>query len=52
VGDTEVDVLEGRNAGCGLVVSVTTGALSREQLTVFGPDMIIDDLTELKSVID
>jgi phosphonatase-like hydrolase len=52
VGDTEVDVLEGRNAGCGLVVSVTTGALNREQLTVFGPDMIIDDLTELKSVIN
>ncbi|MGZ5248436.1 MAG: HAD-IA family hydrolase [Flavitalea sp.] len=51
VGDTEVDVMEGRNAGCGLVVSITTGALSRDQLKVFGPDMIIDDLSELKSII-
>ncbi|MEO7765767.1 MAG: HAD-IA family hydrolase, partial [Ferruginibacter sp.] len=28
VGDTEVDIAEGRNAGCGLVVSVTTGSYS------------------------
>jgi phosphonatase-like hydrolase len=51
VGDTEVDVEEGRNAGCGLVVSVTTGAYSREQLKTYHPDRIIDDLSELKSFI-
>lgn len=47
VGDTEVDVLEGRNANCGLVVAVTTGAYTRDQLELYHPDEIIDDLSEL-----
>jgi phosphonatase-like hydrolase len=52
VGDTEVDVQEGRNAGCGKVVSVTTGAYTREQLQSYGPDFIIDDLQELLPIIE
>jgi phosphonatase-like hydrolase len=52
VGDTEVDVKEGRNAACGIVVSVTTGAYTREQLLSYGPDFIIDDLQELIPVIE
>ncbi|MBN9517161.1 phosphonatase-like hydrolase [bacterium] len=32
VGDTAVDMDEGTNAGCGLVIGVTTGAYTREQL--------------------
>jgi phosphonatase-like hydrolase len=52
VGDTEVDVEEGRNAGCGLVVSVTTGAYTRAQLEGYGPDAIIDDLQELIPLIE
>jgi len=51
VGDTEVDVEEGRNAGCGIVVSVTTGAYTREQLEGYHPDHIIDDLRELLPII-
>jgi phosphonatase-like hydrolase len=51
VGDTEVDVEEGRNAGCGKVVSVTTGAYTREQLQPYQPDFIIDDLAELLPII-
>ena len=51
VGDTEVDVEEGRNAGCGKVVSVTTGAYTREQLLPYQPDFIIDDLEELLPII-
>jgi phosphonatase-like hydrolase len=51
VGDTEVDVLEGRNSGCGLVVSITTGAYTREQLKQYEPDKIIDSLHELPSLI-
>jgi phosphonate degradation associated HDIG domain protein/phosphonatase-like hydrolase len=51
VGDTEVDISEGRNAGCGMVVSVTTGAYSRIQLQQFSPDYIIDGLDELPSLI-
>jgi phosphonatase-like hydrolase len=52
VGDTEVDVEEGRNAGCGIVVSVTTGAYTREQLLPYRPDFIIDDLQELLPIIE
>jgi len=47
VGDTEVDVLEGRNAKCGKVISVTTGAYTRSQLEQYAPDHIIDSLEQL-----
>ena len=52
VGDTEVDVEEGRNAACGKVVSVTTGAYTREQLESCHPDFVIDDLKELLPIIE
>jgi phosphonatase-like hydrolase len=51
VGDTEVDIREGRNAHCGKVVSVTTGAYTRIQLESFSPDYIIDSLSELPQLI-
>lgn len=51
VGDTEVDVLEGRHAACGLVVSVTTGAYTRSLLETYHPDHIIDSLSELSAYI-
>jgi len=51
VGDTEVDVNEGRNAGCGLVVAVTTGAYTEEQLAAYDPDHIIPDLSLLPNLI-
>ena len=52
VGDTEVDINEGRNAGCGLVIAVTTGAYSREELFRYQPDFIVDGLSELLPIID
>lgn len=52
VGDTEVDVEEGRNAGCGIVVSVTTGAYTRSQLEQYSPDYIIDDIRDLLPIIE
>ncbi|MEO6453104.1 MAG: HAD family hydrolase [Ginsengibacter sp.] len=51
VGDTEVDIEEGRNAGCGLVVAVTTGAYTKDQLKVYSPDYIIDSLQQLPALI-
>jgi phosphoglycolate phosphatase-like HAD superfamily hydrolase len=51
VGDTEVDILEGRSAGCGMVIAVTTGAYTQEQLTIYEPDFIIDSLQELPELI-
>ena len=51
VGDTEVDINEGRNTRCGLVVAVTTGAFTREQLETYHPDFILDNLSELPKLI-
>ncbi|OQP44576.1 hypothetical protein A4H97_09415 [Niastella yeongjuensis] len=51
VGDTRVDVEEGRNAGCGLVISVTTGAYTRPELELYKPDHIIDSLAELPALL-
>lgn len=51
VGDTEVDIKEGRNAGCGLVVGITTGAYRKEMLQTFHPDFVIDSLKELLPLI-
>lgn len=51
IGDTEVDVNEGRNAGCSIVVAVTTGAFTKEQLEEYHPDHIIDDLSQLPALI-
>jgi phosphonatase-like hydrolase len=51
VGDTSVDVLEGQFAGCGLVVAVTTGAYTREQLLEYQPDQIIDSMQQLPALI-
>ncbi|MDP4148433.1 MAG: HAD-IA family hydrolase [Bacteroidota bacterium] len=51
VGDTSVDIDEGRNAGCGIVVGVTSGAHTRAQLEGSHPDHIIDDLRELEPII-
>lgn len=52
VGDTEVDVNEGRNAGCLWTIGVTTGAYNREELEPHKPDFIIDDLQELITLVD
>jgi phosphonatase-like hydrolase len=51
IGDTEVDVNEGRNAGCALVIAVTTGAFTKQQLEAYHPDHIIDDLSQLPALI-
>lgn len=51
IGDTEVDINEGRNAGCSLVVAVTTGAFTKDQLAPHKPDHIIDDLSQLQALI-
>jgi len=51
VGDTEVDINEGRNAGCRYVVGVTTGAYTREELQKYHPTHIIDDIREVVDII-
>lgn len=51
VGDTAIDIEEGKAAGCGLSLGVTTGAQTREQLQAANPDYIIDSLSFLRELI-
>jgi phosphonatase-like hydrolase len=47
VGDSIIDIEEGKNAGCGLTIGITTGAHTFEQLQSARPDYIINNLVEL-----
>ena len=47
VGDSIIDIEEGKNAGCGLSIGITTGAHTFEQLLSAKPDHIINNLLEL-----
>ena len=52
VGDSEVDIQEGKNSGCGVTVGITTGAQTREQLAQAEPTAIIDSLAELPELLN
>jgi len=47
VGDTRADLEEGSNAGCGLVIGVTTGSYSREQLQACPHTHIVGSVAEV-----
>ena len=51
IGDSAIDIEEGKNAGCGMTLGVTTGAQTREQLTAAGPTHIVDSLAEMCDLI-
>ena len=51
VGDSAIDIEEGKNAGCGLSIGITTWAHTVEQLQVAKPDYIIGDLIEVFGVV-
>lgn len=51
VGDSVIDIEEGKNAGCKLNIGITTGAQTYEQLATANPDYIIDHLTELVPIL-
>ncbi|MEQ9439215.1 MAG: phosphonatase-like hydrolase [Cyclobacteriaceae bacterium] len=51
VGDSKIDIEEGKSAGCGLTFGVTTGAQTAEQLQEAEPDYIIHSLTQMEELI-
>jgi phosphonatase-like hydrolase len=51
VGDSIIDVEEGKNAGCKLSIGITTGAHTYQQLATAKPDHIIHHLSELLALI-
>ena len=52
IGDSAIDIEEGKNAGCGLTVGITKGAQTKEQIQVAHPDFIIEGLSELPSLLN
>lgn len=51
VGDTEVDINEGKNTGCKYVIGVTTGSFTREELEPYQPTHIIDNVAQVLDII-
>lgn len=52
VGDTAIDIEEGKKAGCGLCLGVVGGAQTREQMALAVPDGIMEHLSELLEWVD
>lgn len=46
-GDSARDIEEGKNAGCGLVIGVLSGADTEEQLMAAGADIVVPVITDL-----
>ena len=51
IGDTPVDIEEGRNAGCRLVIAMTTGATTREVLEAGNPSHILNQLSDIPAIL-
>ena len=48
---TPADLLEGANAGCGMIVGVTEGTHTREQLQLFPHTHLIGSVAELPALL-
>ncbi len=51
IGDSIIDIEEGKNAGCRLSIGITTGAHTQEQLLSAYPDYVVHKLTDLLSIL-
>jgi histidinol phosphatase-like enzyme len=51
IGDTPSDLHEGTNAGCPLVIGVTYGTHTREQLEVHPHTHLVDSVEELRNLL-
>ncbi|MBY0432757.1 MAG: HAD hydrolase-like protein [Cyclobacteriaceae bacterium] len=52
VGDTASDMQEGKSAGCGWVIGITSGAFSREELQKENPTHLISSVPEILAILD
>jgi phosphoglycolate phosphatase-like HAD superfamily hydrolase len=51
IGDSCIDIEEGKNAGCLLNIGITTGAQTETQLMEAKPDYIVHSLTALLDIL-
>jgi len=49
-GDTDRDIEEGLNAGCGLTIGVLTGASKKQGLQKAGADIVLDNIVEFENL--
>ncbi|MBX2875118.1 MAG: HAD-IA family hydrolase [Saprospiraceae bacterium] len=52
IGDSAIDIDEGRSAGVKWAIGVTTGAQTRQLIEKASPDYILDDMLELLPILD
>jgi phosphonatase-like hydrolase len=51
IGDSAIDIEEGKNAGCGMTFGVTTGAQTESQLRSANPTYVVSSLAEMFELI-
>ncbi|WP_166923022.1 phosphonatase-like hydrolase [Flavobacterium poyangense] len=51
VGDSAIDIEEGKSANCGMTAGVLTGAQTREQIQKANPTYILENLNELRAIL-
>ncbi|MBX9806375.1 MAG: phosphonatase-like hydrolase [Flavobacteriaceae bacterium] len=51
VGDSAIDIEEGKNAHCGMTIGVLTGAQNRVQIQEANPTYILESLNELRAIL-
>jgi phosphonatase-like hydrolase len=51
VGDTKADLEEGSNAGCAIVIGVTTGSFTREQLQACPHTHILESIADVPALL-
>lgn len=51
IGDTEVDVNEGHNAGCLMSIGITSGVFAKEELVPHNPTHLAKSLTEVLEIV-
>lgn len=51
-GDSAIDIIEGKNAQCGITIGVLSGAQTQKQLQNANPDYILNSLASLYSIFN
>lgn len=50
-GDSAIDIEEGRNAGCGMIIGVLSGAQNRNELEKAKPDYIFECISDAENIL-
>ena len=52
IGDTASDLMEGTSAGCGIVIGITTGAFTKQQLLLEKHTHLIDEIDDVLEILN